>query len=276
MPLPFTSPVPTAADWAAHRHALAVCRGTACYGALAAHFGTESSRELERKVDGREPYESDLGERSWSNKFHVWRRDGVLPGPDTVEHVGKITHGQVRLDYWRDLCLWKLLDPTMPTIEYLHGRLEALPARIRKILFFESEPTLMGRFIHSDIGREGALALRDLGTLDALLALLCLAREGEVLSDDPRHALPAMCAYDVLPRVLVAHPALSYRWEGLYACIDRVFWRRAYGGSGAVFEFSADKFRSNLEALRCNSFALLHQMAGGRRGKKERRGRAAA
>lgn len=262
MPLPFFPPVPTEADWVAHRRAVKVCRGTACYGALVAHYGTESPPALEALIDQREQYQGKYGDRSSSNKYRVWRRDGVLPSPETIEHVRMDSGGAVRLERFRDLCLWQLLDPEMPTIAWLHHQLESFPARIRKILFFDAAPNGMGRYTHFDIGREGICELRDLGTLDAVLALMCLAREGEVLSDDPRHSLPAMCAYDALPRALVANPALAYRWEALFACIERVFWRRAYGGNGAFFECSMEKFRSNLDALRLDPNAPQHQMGG--------------
>lgn len=142
--------------------------------------------------------------------------------------------------------------------------MEAFPAQIRRILFFESEPNSAGRYIHSDIGRQATLALRNLSSLDALLALLCLARQGEILSDDPRHSIPAACAFDVLPRVLYKHGQLRYRWENLYLCLERIYWRRSYGEGFQAHAYSIEQIRSNLTSLEANPTSALIQVSGKR------------
>lgn len=261
MPIPHRPPAPTLDDWLKHARALKKVRATVCFAMLAQHYGSYSPIVLETRVDGRLAYISEVGERSWSGKYRRWLRDGILPSDETSERVLAHSGGAVDLRTWRDLRLWKLLTPAPPTLPKLHDLMEQFPAPIRNILFFASERNHLNRFIHTDVGRQRTLRLRNIGSLDAFAALLCLAREGELLSDDPRHSLPAMCAFDVFPRVLLAHAQLRYRWESLYACVERIYWRRLYG-DGAYLPFAIDRVRANLAALDTNPLAPLDVMSG--------------
>lgn len=60
--------------------------------------------------------------------------------------------------------------------------------------------------------------------------------------------MPARCALDLFPRVVHRHPALAFQWEKLYACLSRIFWRRAYS-NGVGYEFDIEVTRQNLLAL---------------------------
>ena len=262
MAIPFRPPEPTAEEWAAHQLEVSRCRGGACFAALAAHYETDSPRKLEELVD-RRSYTTKNGERSSSNKFRVWFRDGKTPRDDTITHVSKKTNGEVDLRYWRDLILWELLardPPQLSRIQYLLE--ESFPCSIRRILFLAYDRDQFGRFHHGAIDRERTLELRDRRSLDAFLAMLCLARKGEILGDDPQHSLPTMCAFDMLPYVLHQYVPLRFSWEKLFACLDRVFFRRVYGESGAYFDFPRKRVEKGLAALETDPHAVLKPMSG--------------
>ena len=227
MAIPFLSPLPPADSWANHRIEVKRCAGAACYGALASHFGTDSPKRLEWLVDHRKPYGCD-SDAAVSNKYLRWRQGKALPHDDTVSHVASLTKNSVRLDFWRGLPLWELLAPEPPSMQRLHRLLEALPSSIRRILFLNSSPDRLGRYRHCMVDRQQTIAIRSQRSLDAFIALLCLARKGEILDDDPHQFLSSACAFDIFPRVLFTHQPLRYRWQELFTCIERVFWKRSY------------------------------------------------
>lgn len=262
MLLPFRPPEPTAKEWAEHQREIGRCRGSACFKALAVHYETNSPSKLEALVDGR-TYITKQGDRSTSNKFRVWFRDGKAPSDDTVCHVYNVTHGKVDLRYWRDLILWQLLahePPSLIRLQYLME--ESFPRSIRGILFFAYDRDRFGRYHHGDIGRERTLELRDRRSLDALLAMLCLARKGEILGDDSQHSLPTMCAFDMLPYVLHQSAPLRFRWEKLFSCLERVFFRRLYGEDGDCCSFPRERVEEGLAALDNDPNAILRPMSG--------------
>ncbi len=262
MTIPFLPPEPTPKQWEEHQREIARCRGSTCFGALTAHFKTDSPVALELLVDGA-TYVTQGGDRTSSGKYRRWYRDGIAPRDVTVEHVLALTNGAVDLRYWRDLILWKLLARVPPALDELHYMMEeSFPRSIRKILFYEYDRDRFGRFHHSDIGRERILTLRDLRSLNAFLALLCLAREGELLGDDPRHSLPTMCAFDILPYILHRFAPLRWRWAILFGCLDRVFFRRIYGESGAYYAFPREGVEAGLATLDADSNFTLPAMSG--------------
>lgn len=262
MPIAFLPPLPPDDRWVSHRLEVKRCRGSACYAALAAHFGTDSPKLLEVRVDRRAPYDID-GDAAISNKYRRWRQGRALPSDETVSHVLERSGGSVRLGFWRDLPLWELLSPDPPPMQRIHRLLEAAPPTIKRILFMDGMPSRQGRFQHSPLERDQVLAIRNQGTLDAFLTLLCLSRKGEALEDDPRHYLPAATAFDILPRVLFAHQPLRYCWEALFDCLERIFWKRVYS-SGAHQSFPVQQVRSRLETLMANPAAELPFTSGKR------------
>jgi hypothetical protein len=246
MSIPFRDPEPDEAAWKEHAKDIANCRGVACFSALAQHFGTTSPTALERHVDGRMPYVTAGGDQSISGKYRAWLH-GSIPNDETCEWVRLQTENAVRLKCWRDHPLWRLLERDPPAIEWLHRQKEALPPKVGKFLFLDG----IGhdnRYIHVNLTRSETLRLRNVGTLDAFVALLCLAREGETMGDHPKHYLSSACAFDAFPRVLITQYPLRFRWESLYACLNRVFFRRLYG-HGSYFEFKRESVYETLSAL---------------------------
>lgn len=258
--MPFLSPPLTADEQLRHAKEVKRCRGAACYGALAAHFGTHSPKELEWQVDGRAPYDSH-GDPSISNKYRRWRQGKSLPSDDSVTHVAKRSSGCVQLAFWRDLPLWELLAPDPPPMQRIHHLLETASPSIQRILFPDHIPGEEESFHDPVLSRGQTLAIRDLHSLDAFITLLGLARKGESIKDGPAHFLPSACAFDLLPRMLHSYSPLCYDWENLFHCLDRIFWKRSYPG-GIHFELPIDVVRSSLCTLDADPGAELPQISG--------------
>lgn len=248
MGIPFCPPLHTADAWTDFALEVRRCRGAACFGATAAHFGTTSPKTLEERVDGKR-YVTRFQEPTSSGKYRAWFRDGARPSDHTAKHIRARSGDAVDLTSWRDLPLWDLLSPTPPPMDRLHRYPEAMPPAIGRLLFGDSPGWRHPRFLHHHLERTDYLAIRNIGTLDAFICLLCLACKGDLLDHDPSHLMPAQCAFDVLPHVLNRYPALEFRWDRLFKCLSQVFWQRLYG-SGAIYEFDIRKVHANLTALK--------------------------
>lgn len=145
--------------------------------------------------------------------------------------------------------------------QQIHRLLEAMPLAIRRSLFMYELPDSLGRYHHSLLEREQILAIRDNGSLDAFIALLCLARKGEIFEHDPQRYLPSTCAFDIFPRVISIHRPLRYRWEELFACLERIFWNRVYS-TGMRFSFPIERARAALLLLLNDPNAEIPYMSG--------------
>lgn len=149
--------------------------------------------------------------------------------------------------HWRDLLLWQLLTPG-PCLIPPGVHATKFPQQIRRILFEDLERDRSRRLAGLQIPRKRILSLRNLRSLDALHALLYLARESELIGNEPRHLLPAVCAIEILPEVLHQNAPLRYRWEALFACIERILSRRLRP-DGPCLKIARDQIATALEAL---------------------------
>lgn len=248
--------------WEQHLSDVARCRGGACFKALARHFQTESSNQLERRLDGRKPYRLAHGERAWSGKYRQWLK-GAQPSDDTHLYALAVTNGGVNLKFWRDLPLWKVLERPLPTISDLQDEMARMPDQIRRMVFVDTEWHRSARFSRRDFSQDSMLALRNLGSLNAFQTLLFIACEGEALNDDLRHVVPSMCAYDLFPRIVVKYPELHFRWELLYDCLERIFWKRIYF-DGSVLRCSKLEIARRIDMITHEPFAKYELLAGHR------------
>jgi len=249
--------------WTGHLKAVKRCQGAVCYGALVAHFGTQSPKHLEWRIDRRRPYDGD-GDPSISNKYRRWRQGKALPGRSAVAWVRERSGSSVRLDFWLGLPLWELLAPEPPPLQRIHQLLLASPVTIRGSVFryasFDAE-----RCFRTTREPAQLLAIRNQHSLDAFIALLCLARKSEMFSDAQHHFLPTACAFDILPRVLYTHRPLRYRWEDLFACLETIFWSYPFPyPDRRDCKFSIETVRSGLQALDVDPAAELPQLSGKR------------
>lgn len=220
----------------AHKKLIALCRGMTCLRELGRAFGTTESNALERMIDGKKVRRNKHGEAVWSRKYARYKR-GSAPDDDTLMRAERaaIALGRpIRLRYWRDHPLWTVLrEPVVPLAE-IRAIMASLPRIVRKELYHLGLMDPQGRQVRQEFSRNSVIRLRDLGTLDAFVGLLALAREGEILEDDPRQALPARCAFEMFPRILLDHPQLHANWQMLYEALETAFWRRVYHG-GVMF-----------------------------------------
>lgn len=243
MPIPLRPPIPDEAAWKAHAQSIAYLAGGVCFSALVAHYGVRSPKALESRVFGT----STGDHREPSGIFRRWWRYGSVPDPETASLIRQRTAGAVDLTYWRELPLYALLAREPPPINWLQQLRESMPKPILQILFQDGRP-IRDRWVHLRSGRADLLKLRARPTLASFTTLLSLAREGEILGHDPSHFLPTACAYDMLPRVLLATPPLLAVWDRLFTCLDLIFFRRSYAG-GMYFEFSQSDVANALTSL---------------------------
>ena len=216
------------AAWEAHDHAVDQCRGQICLCAIAEHFGLPAALSdvgaVEVKCQAHEGgCEADLES---NGTIRRWCTVGNNPRRDSIEKINMATGGRVDLDLLIKHPIITLLRREPPSIQQLNGYLEQAPLGIRKILILE--PDLRGIISHHRPDRRTVLTLRNTWSFDGFIAMLCLARRGEVLGEAPAHALPAMCAYDMFPRVVQKTSLIRLQWQRLADCLHRVFWRRVY------------------------------------------------
>ena len=234
------SPEPMPSDpfepWRIHLAEVSRCRGTACFAALAAHFGTTSPVVLEARVDQRHAYLTANGDRAWSGIYRRWQRDGVLPTDKTAERVLIRSGGAVDLRRWRDLALWWLLTPGPKFVTSLQQRAAQFSSQIRRLVFENYESSLVGEYSSLEIAPRRIVSLRNLRSLEAFHALVYLARESEWIGSEPRQMLPAYCALEIFPGVLRRYAPLRYRGELLSNCVESVLSRRLLptGHIGAI------------------------------------------
>lgn len=237
-------------DLLAHATAVRRCRATACFAALAAHFGTNSPVVLEARVDRRRAYVTGNGDRSWSGVYRRWLRDGTLPRDKTIDHVLERSAGAVDLRRWRDLMLWGLLTPAPQLLNPPEVRAAQFSQQIRRIVFENFENHLRGKFRSLQIPPKRILSLRNLRSLEAFHALVYLARESELIGDSSQDLLPAICAFEILPTVLQRHRPLRFHYEGFFSCFERVMCRRLlYSESSySILEDASAAVRTSLTA----------------------------
>jgi len=109
------------------------------------------------------------------------------------------------------------------------ARVASLSLPVRSAVFLAPGPNAMGRYHRHPMSRDEMLDLADLGTLDAFIGLLALAREGELINDDQRHSVPSIFAFGIFAKILRSHPHLEVAWEKLYDSLVFAFWSRWYG-----------------------------------------------
>jgi hypothetical protein len=218
-----------------HRERIDVCRGFACLTEFKRVFGTTESNELERIIDGKTARRNEDGEAQWSRKYVRYTK-GSAPDDKTLKAAIKAAdqakRRKPRTGFWRDNLLWELAQEPPPSLERLSEIMVMLPHGIRRQLYHFSIPENHGRQFHrQDFKREHALHLRKRATLASFIALLALAREGEIREDDSQHGLSVRCAFEIFPIILIDNPQLAARWWDLFHVLKLAFWsRRYYGG----------------------------------------------
>lgn len=216
----------TLASLLSHTADIGRCRSAACFAALAVHFGTKSPVVLEARIDRRKPYLTKGGDRSWSGIYRGWLRDSKTPHDSSVARVLERSGGAVDLRLWRDLLLWRLLTPGSALLDPPGSWASNFLPQVRRMLFDDLDNNLVGRYQRLRIPPARVLALRNLRSLESFHALVYLARESELIGDQPEDLLPAVCAFELLPSLIKRYPQLRFRWGQLFSCVERVLCRR--------------------------------------------------
>lgn len=247
-----------------HAKRIALCRGLACLSDLDQVFGTTESNQLERIIDGKTARRNEHGEAQWSRKYVRYAK-GSVPDDRTIANaeLAAAKLGRCcRLKFWRDHPLWVLLQEPVVSLATIRDIMADLPRIIRKQLYFLDSCNRFGRYERQDFVRNHAIALRDRGTLDALVGLLALAREGEILEDEPKHALPVRCAFEIFPLVVLDNPQLNACWVELYTVLELAFWRREYHSGMSFTFYTLGNVKLGLDAKRRDRSAILKWSAG--------------
>ena len=254
----------TAHQLTGHKKTIAVCQGAACMAELERVFGTTESNALERIIDGKEVRLNDDGEAQWSRKYdRYWR--GSAPKEITLlraERAAIALGRPIRLRYWRNHPLWTLAAEPVAPLAVVRAIMADLPRTVRKELYHLDLLDPHGRQLRQDFTRNSVIRLRKQGSLDAFIGLLALAREGEILEDDPRHALPARCAFEMFPRIVHDHPQLHIRWRQLFDVLELAYWRRVYHGGAMYTDYTLQNVEYGLAAVAQDNHGTLPWTAG--------------
>lgn len=281
-----------------HKKRIEVCRGIVCMEEIGIVFGTKESNELERIIDNKEPRRNEHGEAQWSRKYDRYLT-GTVPNPATVENISKKAKELDKTEnvaYWRDLSLWTLLKEPFASLEKIREVMNLMPHNARKNLFHLREiescvPPLPQdlvdhikatappdvrelliqlerlekpekRLLRQDFSRKQAIKFRDMRSLDGFIALLAIAREGEILEEDPRQALSARCAFEIFPLILLDNPHLHACREELFLALKLAFWDRELHGGFYYSEYTFENVEIGLETYARDRSAKLPWTAG--------------
>lgn len=232
--------------WKAHDLAVNQCRGRLFSFAIAGHFGLppDDVDAIERRCQAGDAKRDDDVEANGT--IRRWCTDGNRPRIDSIQKILEATQGCVDLRLWINHPLIALIRREPPSVSQLNRYLEQAPAPVRRILCLA--PDQRGDFSHHIPERRTVLALRNTWSFDGFLAMLCLARRGEVLESDPAHALPAKCAYDMFPRIVSKVPIIQFQWRQVAHCLHRIFWDRVYDGAIRI-DLPTDTLFNNVERV---------------------------
>ena len=260
--LPSVLPSVTA-DLSEHQDRIDRCIGIVCFEEVAVIFGTRSSNQLQVRIDDYVPLIDADGRKKWPGKYRKWLT-GTAPSLGTVEKVERKSDGKSKLNYWRNLLLWNLLkEPFSWTLAVLPHMARYLEEPTYECVRQAISPDSRGRYPSTDLVHKLTLELRDLNTLDGYMALLLLAREGKLIKNEQRYVLAATCAFEVFPRIVMAHAHLHTCWALLYRCLEFAFWSRVYL-EDTVTSFSIEIVRRQIAELQEDSKALLAPTVGHR------------
>jgi hypothetical protein len=197
------------------------CVGCVCYAAVSDHLGVTSSRAIDKKTYAWRGRDADK-QPITSNRSAGWKR-GNLPSDDSV---AKVLSVGLNLEEWRDLLLWKALDPRELAqnclLDIFNSLAENLPRSIRLATLDEKA---LGC---SQLEPDDYLNLRLEASIKRLTVLAALARLAERQGDADSQALAALCFFDLLPAVLrsqfplfaASGPLFTVCWKTLWSKVD--------------------------------------------------------
>lgn len=195
------------------------CVGQVCYAALSHHLGVTSSRAIDKKTGAWNGRDADK-QPITSNRSAGWKR-GKLPSDDSVTKVQRVG---LNLEEWRDLLLWKVLDPRELSLKCLldafNSLAEDLPQPIR--LATLDEQALGCSLLEPD----DYLNLRLEASMKRLTVLAALARLAERQGDADSQALAALSFFDLLPAVIRVQPPLFEALGPMFTMCCKTLWSK--------------------------------------------------
>lgn len=239
----------SSAERAEHRRRIKRCRGSACFTELALVMGTRSTNRLESLLYPERVASSKEVPALRTGICRQWR-SGKVPSDDSIARALRCSDGNANLRYWRDLPLWELLrEPSELTTQQLHDIFVHLDLEVRQILFVMTMPDIHGEFARIDLHDGDIASLRALGTLDALIALLALARIAYFVRNDQHHAVLTSSAFAIFANVLAKCPQLEASADDLFLCLAASFWSCCYLGGIRPYR-GHELIQAHLGALR--------------------------
>ncbi|WP_447731655.1 hypothetical protein [Rhodanobacter soli] len=239
----------SSAEHAEHRRRIKRCRGTACFAELALVMGTHSTNRLESLLYPERAASSKQVPALRTGICRQWR-SGKVPSDDSVARALQCSGGNANLGYWRDLPLWDLLrEPSELTAQQLHNVFVHLGPEVRQILFVMTMPDDHGEFARIDLHDGDIASLRALGTLDAFIALLALARIAHLVRNDQHLAVLTSSAFAILANILAKCRQLEACADDLFLCLTASFWSYFYLGNFQPYR-GQELIQAHLVALR--------------------------
>ena len=118
------------------------------------------------------------------------------------------------------------------------------------------------RLLRQNFSRKQIIELRDMRSLDGFIALVALAREGEILEEDSKQLPPARCAFEIFPLILLDNPHLYACWEDLFCVLKLAIWDREFHGGAGCAEYTFENVKVGLEAYANDRYTKLPWSAG--------------
>ena len=249
-----------------HARALRRARCGWCVRALGEHAQIRFPRQSTLRIEDVEALEHRYGfeqlnksYRSPSGVILAWARGRRLPSLKSRRELLQRTDGAVDLDRYLGHPLARLAALEPPPLDWLQAQIAGAPRGLRRLAGL---PLIDGPVVvPAAVTRRQCQAVRDRGSIDALLLLLALTRHAEVTDDFDAHRGPAQAAWDLLPRVIASTPWLQGNWKALVECLHRVVWARLYD-SGSLAGPPLCKLTANVQHMLDDAHADVALLAG--------------
>lgn len=192
---------------------------SACFAEAAIALGGEwNPTRLEEEVFGRFDTE----------QTGIFRRmgRGYIANDTTAQRLKSHTYGKCDIAKWRDLPYWILLSKKPVSSEQIQKALTAVSSPVWRLIWDNTPPPYLTDFQYSrrEVTEESIKAIAACKNMDALFALIALAREARDRGMNDQYVQASYQSEEIFPNAIGETPHLYLTWKLLAARLRKIMW----------------------------------------------------